>query len=60
MEENDIWNLEVEPPEKVELTENEKRLALAYSEYDMLSRDILPILDYSLDDNNSFNYEKEN
>ena len=54
MEENDIWNLEVEVNEEQELTEKDKKIVSEYSENDMLSRDILPIFDYSI------NYEKEN
>ena len=50
MEENDIWNLKVAEIEKKELLEEDKKIVLEYSEYDMLSRDILPILDFSLDD----------
>ncbi len=57
MEENDIWNLEVESNGNQELTEEDKKLISIYSDQDMLSRDILPILDYSLEDNN---YEEKN
>ena len=40
MEENDIWNLKVAEIEKKELLEEDKKIVLEYSEYDMLSRDI--------------------
>ena len=55
MEKNDIWDLEVEGNIGPELTEEDKRLVSIYSEHDMLSRDILPILEDSVDD-----YKEEN
>ena len=51
MDESELWNLEEIPIKKQELTLEGKKLAYTYTEFDMLSQDILPIFDFSLNDN---------
>lgn len=51
MEKNETWDLKVEPVQKKEITEEEKRLALAFSKYDKYIKDTLPIFDFSPDNN---------
>ena len=50
MDDNELWDLEEIPIKKQKLTHEDKKLAYTYSEFDMLSQDILPIFDFSLND----------